>query len=93
MITGYKVSDKMIGFCDGDYNDCVNRWQLKRMAKRLMKSANMRKIQISFIDSERVLGERFNYYKAESADGEVRYIQMDWKDWEGAHYYECFKIN
>lgn len=93
MITGYTVSDKMIGFCDGDYSDCINGWLLKRIAKRLMKSANMRKIKISFIDSEKAFGNRFNYYKAESADGEVKYIQMDWNDYEGAHYYECFKID
>lgn len=92
MITGYKVSDKVIGYTDGDYSDCINRWNLKRVAKKLMKPANMRKIQISFIDSERVCGNRFNYYKAE-ADGEVRYIQMDYNEYEGAYYYECFKIN
>ena len=92
MITGYKVSDKVVGFCGYDYNDCINRWQLKRVAKKLMKSSDMRKIKISFIDSEKVCGERFNYYKAE-ADGEVRYLQMSYNDYEGAHYHECFKIN
>ena len=70
MITGYKSSDKVVGFCDGDYSDCINRWQLKRVAKKLMKSTNMRKIKISFIDSEKIFGNRFNYYKAE-ADGEI----------------------
>lgn len=92
MITGFKSSDKEIGWHDGDFSDAINRWVLKRMAKRLMKSANMRKIKISFIDSE-VFGHRFNYYKATSADGEVKYIQMDYSASEGAYYYECFKID
>ena len=91
MITGFKGSDKVVGFCGYDYSDCINRWQLKRVAKKLMKSSDMRKIKISFIDSEKVCGERFNYYRAE-ADGEVKYIQMDFNDYEGAHYYECFKV-
>lgn len=93
MITGFKSSDKEIGFCDGAYSDCKNRWVLKRMAKRLMKSANMRKIKISFIDSEKFFGNRFNYYKAESEDGEVKYIQMHHFVYEGSYYYECFKVN
>lgn len=94
MITGYTGSDKEIGWCDGDYSDAINRWQLKRMAKRLMKSSDMRKIKISFIDSEKFGGGiRSNFYKATSADGEVRYIQMDYNEWEPAYYYECFKID
>lgn len=93
MITGFTGSDKEIGWFDGDYSDAINRWQLKRIAKRLMKSSNMRKIKIEYIDTEKVFGNRFNYYKATSAEGEVRYIQMDYNDYEGAHYYECFKNN
>ena len=92
MITGFKSSDKVLGICDYDYSDCINRWQLKRVAKKLIKSVNMRKIRISFIDSEKAFGSRFNYYKAE-ADSEVVYIQMDYNDYEGAHYYECFKVD
>ncbi len=93
MITDFTSSDKEIVWYDGDYSDCINRWLLKRVAKKLMKSADMRKIKISFIDSEIVFGNRFNYYKAESAEGEVRYIQMNYNEYEGAHYYECFKNN
>lgn len=93
MITGYKVSDKVLGCCDGDYSDCINRWELKRVTKRLMKSVNMRKIKIEFIDSEKAFGNRFNYYKATSETGEVKYIQMDYNERGGAYYYECFKID
>lgn len=80
---------KEIRYVDGDYNDCINRWEIKRAAKRIFpKGTEMRKIKVTYLGRWDNGFDKYNIYKVVSAEGVTKYVGMNYNSYDGGFYYE-----
>lgn len=85
----FKVGKKF-GYVDGDYSDCINRWTIKKLAKRVFpKGTEMRKLKVTYQGRQEVAFDvRYNIYKVVSAEGVCKFIGMYYNEYDGGFYYE-----
>lgn len=80
---------KRIGSCDYDYHDCINRWVLKRTARKLFPAeTEMRKLKVTYQGRQEFGYAEYNIYKVVSAEGVCKYVGMYYNSYEGGEYYE-----
>lgn len=88
---------KEIGYVDGDYSDCTNRWVIKRIAKKLFPAGtDVRKLKVIYLCERRNEYNAWDpfrpyIYKVVSAEGICKFVELDYNDAEGGYYYE-FKV-
>ena len=87
----FKVG-KQIGYIDGDYSDCINRWAIKRAARKLFPAeTEMRKLKVTYQGKQGLGYVDYNIYKVVSAEGECKLLGLYYNSYEGGEYYElCF---
>lgn len=82
---------KQIGFVDGDYNDCINRWRIKRIVKRIFPiGTELRKLKVTYLGKYELgwLKLPHNVYKIVSAEDLCKLVSMSYDSYEGGYYYE-----
>lgn len=83
------IVKKNLRFVDGCYNDCINRWAIKRAAKKLFPAGTeMRKLKVTYQDKQEFGYIKYNIYKVVSVEGVCKLVGMYYNDYEGGFYYE-----
>lgn len=79
---------KEIGYVDGAYSDCINRWVIKRISKKLFPAGTeMRKLKITYLGKQDY-GVYYNIYKVVSAEGVCRFVGLYYNSYDGGFYYK-----
>lgn len=82
---------RQLRFVDGCYNDCINRWEIKRTAKRIFPyGTEMRKLKVTYLGKQELgwLKLPHNVYKVISAEGVCKFVGMSYNSYEGGFYCE-----
>lgn len=80
---------KEIEYIDGAYSDCINRWEIKRISKKLFPAGTeMRKLKITYLGKQTFGYVDYNIYKVVSAEGVCRFVGLYYNSYEGGFYYE-----
>ena len=83
---------KELGFTDGDYNDSINRWAIKKVTRKLFPvGTEMRKLKVTYLDRQQLGFVDYNIYKVVSAEGVCKFVGMYYNDYDGGFYYELVK--
>lgn len=84
---------KLLRFVDGCYNDCINRWEIKRAAKRMFPyGTEIRKLKVTYLDRQTFGYVDYNIYRVVSAEGVCKFIGMYYNSYEGGYYYELEEV-
>lgn len=83
---------KEIGYMDGSYIDCTNRWTIKKLARKLFSAeTEVRKLKITYLSRQELGYADYNIYTVVSAEGVCKFVGLYYNDYAGGFYYELEK--